>query len=80
MYCIPYIPIKEDVELKSSQQEQETHKANKAGDTGKKESSLLEGETDALSGTSHRPCFPSASVRMASSGQYSLCAVLQRMT
>lgn len=41
VYCVPYIPIKEDVELKSSQQEEETHEASKADDTGKKASTFL---------------------------------------
>lgn len=41
VYCFPYIPIKEGVELKSSQQEEETHKAGEADDTVKKASTFL---------------------------------------
>lgn len=80
MYCVPCIPIKEDVELKSTRHEEETHEAGEADGTVKKASTLLWRERDALLGTSHRTCFPSASVRMASPGQCSLCAVLPRMT
>lgn len=41
MYRVPRIPIKEDVELKSTHQEEETHEAGEADDTVKKASTLL---------------------------------------